>query len=190
MLYHFETAAYTQTTISTVVFVLSVAGLYLIFMQTDAVAFTFNKGLISAMLAGLGYGLFLFLPRRLNFGSGFARIAALLLFGCVYLWFAFEPGVALTSLGVLPLIMLAGLAVLPTIDGFWYTTKALTLTSSQSVQLIEISGPIIAIAFSALFLGQRATSVKYLGGALIFLHEFNVLERLFYLRVNDVRKDT
>ncbi|HGA5942127.1 TPA: EamA family transporter, partial [Salmonella enterica subsp. enterica serovar Saintpaul] len=78
--------------------------------------------------------------------------------------------------------ILIGLAILPTIGGFWCTTKALTLTSSQSVQLIELSEPVFAILFSTIFLGQIASTMQYIGGGLIFLaiifYEFNLLHKI------------
>ncbi|EED4923270.1 EamA family transporter, partial [Salmonella enterica subsp. arizonae] len=86
------------------------------------------------------------------------------------------------NITILSISILIGLAILPTIGGFWCTTKALTLTSSQSVQLIELSEPVFAIFFSALFLGQIASTIQYTGGGLIFLaiifYEFNLLHKI------------
>ncbi|MBK4715309.1 MULTISPECIES: DMT family transporter [Tenebrionibacter/Tenebrionicola group] len=212
VLYHFETKAYTTTNVSTVVFilfgsatvfsfllsaisekrilslkevitiVLSVYGLYLIFSQDGEMNITLNEGLICAIIAGLGYGGFLFLSRKFRFGAGIPQMFTLLLFGSIYLAIPFDKTVSISSLDIWSIALLILLAILPTIGGFWCTTKALTLTSSQSVQLIELSEPIFAIVFSLLLLGQMPSLVQMAGGgfifASIFLHEFNIIERL------------
>ncbi|ECK2142521.1 DMT family transporter [Salmonella enterica subsp. enterica serovar Enteritidis] len=212
MLYHFETKAYTTTKVSIVVFVLfgsatifsfllsaitekrlllfkeivtiilSICGLYMIFTQDGGMNIQFNEGLISAIIAGFGYGGFLFLSRKLRFGAGIPQMFILLFFGSVYLFIPFEKNVDIYSLDVWNITLLVLLAVLPTIGGFWCTTKALTLTSSQSVQLIELSEPIFTIIFSLLLLGQQPTWIQIAGGSLIFasifIHEFNIIERL------------
>ncbi|MBD2821537.1 DMT family transporter [Xenorhabdus sp. 42] len=208
ILYHFETHAYSTTDVSTVVFVLfgsatlfsfilsaiaekrffgfkeiqamilSVIGLYLIFAENGNIDLTINAGLINALIAGLGYGLFLFLSKKLKLGAGFPQLGTLFLFGCLFLYIPVHGDVLNVTMTVEIFILLLLLAILPTIAGFWCTTKALTLTSSQSVQLIELSEPIFAIVFSVIFLGQLSSPIQYLGGALIFiailLHEFPV----------------
>ncbi|EBJ3538076.1 DMT family transporter [Salmonella enterica] len=212
MLYHFETKAYTTTKVSIVVFILfgsatifsfllsaiterrllsfkeivtiilSICGLYMIFTQDGGMNIEFNKGSVSAIIAGFGYGGFLFLSRKLRFGAGIPQMFTLLFFGSVYLFIPFEKNMDIYSMSVWNFTLLVLLAILPTICGFWCTTKALTLTSSQSVQLIELSEPIFTIVFSLLFLGQQPTWVQIAGGSLIFasifLHEFNIIERL------------
>ena len=212
ILYHFETKAYTTTNVSTVVFVLfgsatvfsfllsaiaekrmlsfnelitivlSLCGLYLIFAQGGEINMALNEGLICAIIAGLGYGGFLFLSRKLNFGAGIPQMFTLLFFGSIYLFIPFDKAVDISSLTLWSIALLVLLAILPTIGGFWCTTKALTLTSSQSVQLIELSEPVFAILFSLLILGQQPTLAQVAGGGLIFasifLHEFNIIERL------------
>ncbi|ATI92485.1 DMT family transporter [Salmonella enterica] len=212
MLYHFETKAYATTKVSIVVFVLfgsatifsfllsaitekrllsfkeivtiilSICGLYMIFTQDGSMKIDFNEGLVSAIIAGFGYGSFLFLSRKLRFGAGIPQMLILLFFGSVCLFIPFEKNVYIHSLSMWIVTLLILLAILPTIGGFWCTTKALTLTSSQSVQLIELSEPIFTLVFSLLFLGQQPTLVQIAGGGLIFvsifIHEFNIIERL------------
>ncbi|MDJ7173900.1 DMT family transporter [Salmonella enterica] len=120
------------------------------------------------------------MSKRLSFGSGLSQMFTLLLFGSFYLFVPYEQTRDLTSVSTLSIILLIALAVLPTIGGFWCTTKALTLTSSQSVQLVELSEPVFAILFSAVFLGQQATLIQYIGGLLIFsviiFYEFNIFK--------------
>ncbi|WJV64315.1 DMT family transporter [Pectobacteriaceae bacterium CE70] len=211
VLYHFETNAYVTTNVSTVVFilfgsatvfsfllsaiserrffnvkemqaiVLSIVGLYLIFSNDGGINLSLDKGLINAALAGLGYGLFLFLSKKLKLGSGIPQMCILLLFGSIYLYIPVHQELKISDISPQVTLILILLAILPTIGGFWCTTKALTLTSSQSVQLIELSEPIFAIIFSMVFLGQVSTISQYIGGGLvffaIFLHEFNILPR-------------
>lgn len=92
MLYHFETKAYATTKVSIVVFVLfgsatifsfllsaitekrllsfkeivtiilSICGLYMIFTQDGSMKIDFNEGMVSAIIAGFGYGVFCFFP--------------------------------------------------------------------------------------------------------------------------------
>lgn len=177
ILYHFETTAYTTLNVSSVVFILfgsatvflfllsaltdkrffnlseaitiaiSIAGLYLIFMCDKKANISFGYGLFFASVAGIGYGTFLYLSKKMKFGSGLPQMFTLLLFGNFYLFIPYTQGVELIDINVLSISILIGLAILPTIGGFWCTTKALTLTSSQSVQLIELSEPVFAIFF-------------------------------------------
>ncbi|EHU7139077.1 DMT family transporter [Salmonella enterica] len=212
ILYHFETTAYITLNVSSVVFTLfgsatvflfllsalmekrffnlseaitiaiSVAGLYLIFMCDKKENISFSYGLFFASIAGIGYGTFLYLSKKMKFGSGLPQMFTLLLFGSFCLFIPYTQGVKLIDINILSISILIGLAILPTIGGFWCTTKALTLTSSQSVQLIELSEPVFAIFFSALFLGQIANTIQYIGGGLIFLaiifYEFNLLHKI------------
>ncbi|EBB0366642.1 DMT family transporter [Salmonella enterica] len=154
----------------------------MIFTQDGSMKIDFNEGLVSAIIAGFGYGSFLFLSRKLRFGAGIPQMLILLFFGSVCLLIPFEKNVYIHSLSMWIVTLLILLAILPTIGGFWCTTKALTLTSSQSVQLIELSEPIFTLVFSLLFLGQQPTLVQIAGGGLIFvsifIHEFNIIERL------------
>ncbi|HFZ8317025.1 TPA: DMT family transporter, partial [Salmonella enterica subsp. enterica serovar Litchfield] len=186
ILYHFETTAYTTSNVSSVVFTLfgsatvflfllstlmekrlfnlsetitifiSMLGLYLIFMYDEKTNILLNYGLFWASIAGIGYGTFLYLSKRMKFGSGLPQMFTLLLFGSFYLFIPYTQGIKNIDISIFSISILIGLAILPTIGGFWCTTKALTLTSSQSVQLIELSEPVFAILFSTIFLGQIA----------------------------------
>ncbi|EDV3838494.1 DMT family transporter, partial [Salmonella enterica subsp. diarizonae] len=120
--------------------------------------------------------------KRMKFGSGLPQMFTLLLFGSFYLFIPYTQGIKNIDISIFSISILIGLAILPTIGGFWCTTKALTLTSSQSVQLIELSEPVFAILFSTIFLGQIASTMQYIGGGLIFLsiifYEFNLLHKI------------
>jgi drug/metabolite transporter (DMT)-like permease len=64
-------------------------------------------------------------------------------------------------------ILMILLALLPTIGGFLCTTKALTLLSSESVQLMESSEPVFVLMFSFVFLKQTIFFWQIVGGCLL-----------------------
>ncbi len=197
MLYHFETVAYESINVAVVVFCLfgastittfsvealldkrfvgatefismafAMLGLYFIFVDGEA-SLNNSIGLLFSVISGVGYGLFIVLSKRLNIGSGLVPVFSLLLFGVIYLFFPFAfYGYSIPSFDNISYLLL--LAILPTLGGFWCTTKAITILKSQSVQLIELTEPIFAICFGAIFLGQLTTSFQVIGGTLIML---------------------
>lgn len=198
VLTHFETAAYTTVNVAVVVLCLfgaatvstfvieaavarrfltapecaaiglSIAGLGFLFFADADLARGGLAGLLQAVTAGAGYGVFLVLSKRLRIGAGFIPVFALLLFGSIFLSvpFAFNAGGAPSPEHLLNLALLA---ILPTIGGFWCTTKALTCIKSQSVQLIELTEPLFAAAFGFFFLAQLVGIRQIIGGAFILL---------------------
>lgn len=50
------------------------------------------------------------------------------------------------------------------IGGFWFTVRALTMIGSESVQLFELSEPLISIGFAFIFLQQILNGIQLLGG--------------------------
>lgn len=210
ILYHFETAAYETINVPVVVFclfgastittfileaiiekrflylkemlsiIMALFGLSLIFIEGGLLDENMS-GMLNAMLSGIGYGTFLVLSKRLNIGTGLVTLFGLLFFGVIYLAVPFisAGSVHITSESFLYLMLLA---LLPTLCGFWATTKALTLIKSQSVQLIELTEPIFAILFSFIFLAQLSTTVEILGGGCIILaiilHEYLPLKNM------------
>ncbi|MDO6708935.1 DMT family transporter [Photobacterium sp. 1_MG-2023] len=219
MLYFFETAAYETLNVAVVVFLLfgvstlvtffanavferrnltgqewmsvlfAVLGLYLIFMENEHIEASVNTGFMYAVLAGIGYGLFLVLNKKLNIGGGLIPVCGLLLFGLVYLMIPFTM-TGLVGIDPSVWLTLVLLALLPTIGGFWCTTKSLTILKSQTVQLVELSEPIFALMLGFVFLGQLVTPMQMLGGACILaailIHEV----RLSFFRKNKMAADT
>ncbi len=198
MLYNFETAAYQYINVAVVVFCLfgastvttfvfsavlekrglyaidvvsiglSLAGLSLIFLDVGDPGAGSVAGIAYAVLSGVGYGMFLVLSKRFELGGGLITVFSLMLFGVAYLAVPFVlTGVSLPDSESLPSLVL--LALLPTIGGFWCTVKALSLMSSQSVQLIELSEPVFAMIIGFIVLGQVTTLLQAVGGALILL---------------------
>ncbi|ECR1522799.1 DMT family transporter, partial [Campylobacter coli] len=178
MLYHFESAAYTSMGVANVVFVL--LGLWMIFLAEGGTLenFTHLKGLVNAILAGIGYALFLFFTRKLKLGFGLIPLCALLFIGSLYLSIPLFGANLNLNFSLESLILLLALAFLPTIGGFYCTTRALSLAKSNSVQLIELSEPLFAMFFGSLFLAQSISFLQILGGVFIlfaiFVHEFKL----------------
>ncbi len=205
MLYFFETAAYGNLNVAVVVFLLfgvstlvtfianailerriltgkewmsvlfAILGLYLIFIENEHIEASVDIGFIYAVLAGVGYGLFLVLNKKLNIGGGLIPVCGLLFFGLIYLLipFSLSGPVGIDGSAWFTLVLLA---LLPTIGGFWCTTKSLTIMESQTVQLVELSEPIFALILGFVFLEQLVTPMQMLGGvcilAAILIHEF------------------
>ena len=195
ILYFFETNAYSYSKVSVVVFFLlgsatlttfilsailhkqkvriyelfscglALVGLSLVFGVYSA-GNIHLEGLILAIIAGIGYGAFLTLSPFFQIGSGLIVVNSLLLFGTLYLFIPFiNTKLVYPTFSDMPLLLL--LSLLPTIGGFWCTTKALTLLKSNTVQLLELSEPIFAIIMAYFFLEQHLTIFEVIGGGFI-----------------------
>ncbi|MBO6225193.1 MAG: DMT family transporter, partial [Psychrobacter sp.] len=62
-----------------------------------------------------------------------------------------------------------GLAIFPTILGFYCTASALTYLPASKVQVIELSEPLFAMFFVWLILHESATIRFWLGAGLVIL---------------------
>ena len=108
--------------------------------------------LLFALLCGFCYGMFLILAKRLAIPAGISYTGMLVGFGALYL-------VPMTSTSVISifspdmLIYLLPLAIIPTIFGYYFTTKALTYTSASTVQIFEVTEPIFSAILAFLVLG-------------------------------------
>ncbi|HEV8052734.1 MAG TPA: DMT family transporter, partial [Parachlamydiaceae bacterium] len=145
---------------------LALSGLALIF-GVNVVSSDNYFGIFLALIAGSGYGAFLTISPRFNLGSGLLVVNSLMLFGMLYLFIPFAIEGLVFVADVNTIILLIFLALLPTIGGFWCTTKALTLLKSESVQLIELSEPIFCLVFSFVFLNQYLTFWQIIGGGIL-----------------------
>jgi DME family drug/metabolite transporter len=126
------------------------------------------RGAILAMAGGLGYSLFLFLWRKWDLPGGLASLWWLFFFGMVcegvpYVWAGagLPPAEAWGSILALTLI--------PTLGGYYFTSKALSLTEAGRVQLIETSDPIFSSLFALTFYGDQLSVSGLSGAALILL---------------------
>ncbi|BCS54933.1 DMT family transporter [Geobacter sp. SVR] len=194
VLYFFETKAYEFTTVSMVVFVLlgtsavtsfafssyllkegknlhQIAGLCIALMGLGIMYWSnlqqgHPQGIVLAGIAGGGYGLFLVLVKKFNFDATIALLWWLLAFGCLFLLGPFlASGPTLPALRMYPSLLV--LALLPTIGGFYCTTKALTLLDASKVQVIELSEPLFASLLAFIFLREVLQVNEATGGILI-----------------------
>jgi len=203
-LYFFETKAYSRLDVAMTVFIIlgtattttyliayfiqkqsltirqllglliSVIGLLLVF-NINSLDFNLS-GIISAILAGIGYSLFLILMRKFELGSNLIVINSLIMFGTIYLFIPFMlVSVQLPSADDFSYLIL--LAIIPTIIGFWCTTKALVYLEAYKVQIVELSEPIIALLFAYIAFGQILTHLQMLGASLIIISIMLVINK-------------
>lgn len=125
------------------------------------------RGVLFAMCAGAGYGLFTVLLKKFRVQGGLALTRQLLCWGTIFLCLPamYRPVdfALLTSWDVV--LVLSGLAILPSILGFFCTTKAVTYLQPAKVQLLELSEPLFAAAIAFLMLGESVTGTTVVGAA-------------------------
>lgn len=140
-----------------------------------SIMFIFNStvegnilGLFSALTAGIGYALFLFFMKKYNIKSGIKTLFYLFLFGSIYLSLPliFYSGINIPLEGV-PYII--ALSIVPTIGGFYFTNKALSLIEAGKVQLFEMTEPFFATILAYMILGQVITKYDLFSGVLIMI---------------------
>src|SRR6185437_1758833 len=197
ILYTFETRAYKYNSVPIVVFLLlgsailttfvlsailhkhrlrvyeiiscllAIFGLGLMFGIYNIHALKVNLiGAVLAIAAGIGYGGFLAFSHKFRIGSGLIIVNSLALFGLVYLFPAFiHSGFILPSIDSLPFLL--ALVIIPTICGFWLTTRALTIIKSSTVSLIDLSEPLFAIILAYIVLNQKLEFAQFTGGMFI-----------------------
>ena len=123
--------------------------------------------IVNAMAAGLGYSLFSVYVKKFYLQGGIYLTRLLLLFGLIYLSIPFGLTFHVISFDFKTIVSLIGLAVLPTILGFFCTTKALMYLSAAKVQVTELSEPIFAMFLAWLFLSEQPTVEFGLGAVCI-----------------------
>lgn len=144
---------------------LAVAGIFVISWTSNV-----NLNLIFfAALAGSGYGLFSVLMQRFGLQGGIYLTKYLLLFGSVFLFIPFIITFEPVHIGYQSILGLLGLAIFPTILGFYCTTSALKYLPASKVQVIELSEPLFAMFFVWLILHEAATMRFWVGAGLVIL---------------------
>lgn len=143
------------------------AGVYLILSYEGEISGSY-LGITLALLGGLGYALFIFTSKLMNVGSGLPQLAWLFGFGSLYLLvpllregFVFPGGIALLAI--------AALVLLPTIGGFYFTTKAVDQGEASKVQIIETSDPLFATLFAFSFFGESLGLAGTIGALCIMV---------------------
>jgi DME family drug/metabolite transporter len=200
ILYFFETSAYSEAMVPTVVFLLlgssaittfllsyfilkerltichlfgflfSIIGLFFVINENGMHVISF--GGILAVIAGMGYGLFLSMTKKMQVNtSGLAFLWWFIGFGTLFLFVPFmfqQP--SLPSLTSMPSLIL--LSLIPTIGGYYFTAKALTYGDANQVQLFELSEPVFASLMGFIFIGELLNSAQVLGAIMILVAIF------------------
>ncbi|MFJ2994416.1 DMT family transporter [Pandoraea sp. NPDC087047] len=124
------------------------------------------SGIALALAGGCGYALFIFLSKWFRMGAGFPQLVWLFGFGSVFLLMPLvQEGFAMPSGFVW--VTLCALVLLPTIGGFYFTTRAVEGGQASKVQIIETSDPLFATAFGFAFFGDRLSDAGILGAGFI-----------------------
>lgn len=196
ILFYFETKAYTELHLATVVFVLlgsstittlimskillhekltikylcaivlCIIGLYLIFHHYGFDKFSW--GIVFSIIAGIGYGAFFVLSKRSNLEeAGLKFLWWFLGIGSLYLFFPFYfAGAHFPESSDLEHLLL--LAIIPTLGAYYFTVKALAKGSAKDVQIIQLSDPLFAALFGFIIFGETLSGSQLIGAAIIF----------------------
>ncbi|ANB91961.1 membrane protein [Moraxella ovis] len=124
-------------------------------------------GFVLALLGGLGYALFIFVSKVLKVGGGIAQLFWLFAFGSVYLFIPYSWDLYLPN--GMAWLMIFCLVLLPTIGGFYLTTKAVEYGEASKVQIIETSDPLFATLLALIIFGDVLSLVGYIGALFIFV---------------------
>lgn len=144
---------------------LSIAGIFVISWTDSANA----SLIIFASMAGSGYGLFSVVMQRFSLQGGIYLTKYLLLFGSIFLFVPFAITFEPFNIGYYTILGLLGLAIFPTILGFYCTTSALKYLPASKVQVIELAEPLFAMLFVWLILDEVATTRFWIGASLVIL---------------------
>ncbi|PHM38984.1 membrane protein [Xenorhabdus mauleonii] len=146
-------------------FGLIIIGVYCLFNFAGQTSGNYT-GIVLALLGGLGYALFIFLSKLMNIGSGISVLLWLFGFGSIYLAIpAIHEGLQFPS-GI-ALLMILGLVLLPSIGGFYFTTKAVEEGEASSVQITETSEPLFSTLLAFLIIGETLDWIGTLGALFI-----------------------
>jgi len=153
------------------IYIHSILGTFLAILGISVISWKGQNSLlmlINASIAGIGYGLFSVLIKKFRLNGGLFLTKYLLLFGSVYLAVPFLINFHSITFNTNILLGLIGLAVLPTILGFYCTTKALTYLPAAKVQVTELSEPIFAALMAWVFIHEQPT-LSFLYGAIFII---------------------
>lgn len=199
VLFHFETSAYSQYAAAGVVVILmasasissilfgrmvlhdpitanamvgaglAIAGITVIFGADLGEGFTL-QGAVLASIGGCGYGAFSVAMKRMGVSGGLHFTRQLLFFGSLYLLMpAAADGFVTGELSLLAIAVLLALATLPTVLGFFCTTKAIEYLKPSQVQALELTEPLFAALLAFVVLNEVPRESLYVGAALIII---------------------
>ncbi len=197
LLFHFETSAYMHYTAGGVVVILmasasvssivlgriflkdaitanatvgaalAIAGITVIFGADMLQGFSL-QGIAFASMAGCGYGAFSVAMKYMGVVGGLHFTRQLLFFGSLYLLMPVAANdCVIGALTPITIAILLALAVLPTILGFFCTTKAIEYLKPSQVQALELSEPLFAALLAFVALNEVPRESFYLGAVLI-----------------------
>lgn len=143
------------------------AGVYLMFVSIGGWGDT-AYGAFLAVVAGFGYSLFLFLWRLFKMSGGLPMLLWFFGFGAIYLSIPFFlSGANLPPPSATPAIV--GLILIPTLCGYYCTSRALELAEAGRVQLIETSEPLFASVLAFLIFGELLNLMGAVGAGAIMV---------------------
>ncbi|VVD69071.1 membrane protein [Pandoraea horticolens] len=124
------------------------------------------SGIVLALAGGCGYALFIFLSKWFRIGAGLPQLVWLFGFGSLFLLLPLlREGFAIPEGSTW--ITLCALVLLPTIGGFYFTTRAVEGGQASKVQIIETSDPLFATFFGFMVFGDRLSDAGMFGAGLI-----------------------
>lgn len=142
-----------------------ISGVYLIYSFEGGVSGS-TFGIMLALLGGLGYALFIFMAKLFRMKGGLPQLVWLFGFGSLYLLVPLlYEGFAVPQGASLPVIL--ALVLLPTIGGFYFTTRAVEGGEASKVQIIETSDPLFACIFAFVLFGDALGFAGFAGAGLI-----------------------
>ncbi|QBF24913.1 EamA/RhaT family transporter [Pseudomonas tructae] len=148
---------------------LAIAGIAVIFGVDLQQGFTL-QGATLASIAGCGYGAFSVAMKRMRVSGGLHFTRQLLFFGSLYLLMpAAADGFVIGELSLMAIAALLALAALPTILGFFCTTKAIEYLKPSQVQALELTEPLFAALLAFMVLNEVPQESLYAGAALIIV---------------------
>lgn len=147
-------------------FAVIIAGVYMIIVGEAGLSASIY-GIMFALLGGTGYSIFIFLVKYFRMQGGIPTLLWLFGFGTIYLSLPYAvSGGGVPSLNAMFLILT--LVLIPTIGGFYFTTRAIAGGEASRVQIIETSDPLFASAFGLVLFGDHMSLIGWGGAALIF----------------------
>ncbi len=196
VLYFFETKAFSITSLALVSFMVYGSGIVTIFLGyfvlNEAITskkligiiavilgaaliisklpdFDNTTGIVYAIIGGVGYSIFLVFCRKFGMATNIGFLWWLIGFGTIFLFIPTIITDIELSLPVSGFIHLLFLALVPTIGGFYFTSKALNNTEAGKVQIIEMSDPFFTTIAAFLFFGQTIGLYQLFGGICILI---------------------
>ncbi len=196
LLYFFETKAFSIAPIPTVSFTVYSSGIVTIFLSYfllkekitakkmmgmtvvasgglliagELPSKEYLQGIIYALIGGIGYSVFLVMARKYNLKTSFGFLWWLMGFGCLFLLCPLPFCDITLKFPWTGFIYLIPLAILPTIAGFYFTSKALNIAEASKVQVLEMSDPLFTVLLAFIVFGEFLSPLATCGGGLILL---------------------